>query len=125
MVGVTPGLLDSTPTLALAVAEVLEETAIRIDREGFVQNEFYSPATDRYCTRGMFTQVVLDRYRGHKAQVDGVDIWRAVIEGCDLVLATRFGMGVAKWTDVPGRTKDEVVEALTKTAAELKAGVLV
>lgn len=122
MVGVTPGLLEHTPTLALAVAEVLEEAAVRIDREGFTQRQIYDMTTGKYCTRGMYTQVVLDHYRGWKSTVGGVDIWRALIEACDMVLATRFGKGVAAWTDVPGRTKDEVVEALTKSAAELRAG---
>lgn len=120
MIDVTPALLEQSPTLAKAVAEVLEETARRIERDGFAQRTFWDPNTDRYCTRGHFTQVVLDTYRGSAATVDGVDIWKSVIAGCDMALALHLGQGVAVWNDVPGRTEAEVVEVLTQTAAEVR-----
>lgn len=114
MIDVTPGLLEQSPTLAKAVVEVLDETAKRVRREGFGQRFFWNPDTGKYCTRGHFTQVVLDKYRGVK--VDGLDIWTMVIAGCDMVMTTYLGRGVAAWNDEPGRTEDEVVTALTASA---------
>ena len=119
----TPGLLERTPTLAQAVAEVLDEAAIRIEREGFAQHHFWDAATGLYCTRGTYTQVVLDRYRGRNVQIDGVDLWQAVIEACDLALSSRLGRGVAVWNDEPGRTTDEVVEVLKNTAAGIRVAI--
>lgn len=118
MVDVTPVLLEQSPTLAKAIAEVLEETVRRVEQEGFGQHQFWNPASGKYCTRGHFTQVVLDRYRGMK--VDGVDIWTMVIAGCDMVMSMHLGAGVAVWNDHPGRTKDDVIEALTASAAEAR-----
>lgn len=120
MVHVTPGLLERCPTLAQHVAEALEESAKRIDHEGFTQHQFWDSFTGRYCTRGMITQVVFDRYLGLRGNQE---VWGPVIEACDLVLSTRLGRGVAKWNDEPGRTKDEIVEELTKAAAEVRAGL--
>jgi hypothetical protein len=39
-----------------------------------------------------------------------------------MAMNLHLGRGVAAWNDEPGRTKAEVVEALTKTAAEVRAG---
>lgn len=114
MIDVTPVLLEQSPTLAKAIAEVLEETARRVEREGFAQHAFWDPATGKYCTRGHFTQVVLDRYKGVK--VDGLDIWTAVIAGCDMVMTMQIGRGVAAWNDEPGRTEGEVVQVLIASA---------
>ncbi len=120
MIDVTPALLEQRPTLAKAVAEVLEETARRVEREGFAQRSFWDPDTDQYCTRGHFTQVVLDRFRGGTAVIDDVDLWKSIIAGCDMVLALHVGRGVAAWNDEPGRTEAEVVKALTETAAGVR-----
>ena len=119
MIDVTPVLLEQSPALAKAIAEVLEETAERVVKEGFGQHQFWNPKTGKYCTRGHFTQVVLDRYRGTK--VDGLDIWTMVIAGCDMVMATHLGRGVAVWNDEPGRTREQVVSALTASANEARA----
>jgi len=118
VIDVTPGLLEQSPTLAKAIAEVLEETVERVRRDGFGQHQFWNPATGKYCTRGHFTQVVLDRFRGVK--VDGLDIWTMVIAGCDMVMTGHLGRGVATWNDEPGRTADEVVRALAASAAEAR-----
>ena len=74
--------------------------------------------TGRYCTRGHFTRVALDKY--HLVEDYGFD-WNSVIHGCDMVMTLDLGRGVALWNDEPGRTKDEVVEALTKVAAEVRS----
>lgn len=121
MVDVTSGMLERSHELANAVAAVLEESAERIDRDGFSQGQFWDPETGTYCTRGMFTQVVFERYMGSPV-VGGVDLWKNVIDWCDIVLVAQIGEGVATWNDTPGRTKVEVVETLAKTAAELRAG---
>jgi len=118
VIDVTPGLLEGSPTLAEAIAEVLEETAKRVEREGFGQHQFWNPKTGKYCTRGHFTQVILDRYRGVK--VDGLDIWTMVIAGCDMVMAMHLGRAVSVWNDEPGRSQDEVVLALTASAREAR-----
>lgn len=120
MIDVTPGLLEQSPTLAKAIAEVLEETAQRVQRDGFGQHAFWDPGTGKYCTRGHFTQVVLDRYRGRSLDIDGVDLWKLVIAGCDMVMSLHLGAGVAVWNDHPGRTEEEVVAALTESANEAR-----
>lgn len=121
MVRVTPGLLESCPTLAKAVADVLDESAKRIDRDGFTQNEFWNARTGKYCTRGTITQVVFDRYLGLKGNQF---VWGPVIEACDLVLALRLGRSVSRWNDEPGRTKDEIVTELTTAAAQVRSELL-
>lgn len=120
MIDVTPGLLERSPLLAKAVAEVLEEAAERVRRDGFAQHAFFDPETDQYCTRGQFTQVVLDKYRGQNIVVDGIDIWKSVIAGCDMVMALRLGRGVAAWNDEPGRTEDEVIAELLAGASDAR-----
>ena len=123
MIDVTPGLLERRPRLAKAVAEVLTETAGRVEREGFAQHAFFDGVTGLYCTRGHFTQVVLDKYRGQNILIDGVDLWKSVIAGCDMVLAMHLGQGVATWNDTPGRTKDEIVQVLRNVAASVRLAV--
>ena len=117
MIDVTPGLLEQRPALAEAVAEVLEETAQRVERDGFAQHAFWDPVTGRYCTRGHFTRVALDKYH----LVEDYGFAGSVIHGCDMVMTLDLGRGVALWNDEPGRTKDEVVETLTKVAAKVRS----
>jgi hypothetical protein len=119
----TPAVLDGSPLLVQAMAEVMEESARRIDRRGFAQKMFWDPDTNKYCMRGMITQVVFERYLGLRTFPDGIDVWGAIIDGCDLVLSTQLGTGVAVWNDEPGRTTDEVVRELTKAADECRAKV--
>lgn len=119
MIDVTPGLLEQNPPLAKAVAEVLDETVKRVEQEGFGQHHFWNVTTGKYCTRGHFTQVVLDKFRG--VQVDGADIWTMVIAACDMVLTMHLGRGVATWNDEPGRTEKEVLDALVASADEARA----
>lgn len=123
MIDVTPGLLERRPRLAKAVVEVLTETADRVEREGFAQHAFFDMHTGRYCTRGHFTQVVLDKYRGQSVLIDGVDLWKSVIAACDMALALHLGQGVATWNDMPGRTKTEIVEVLKNVAASVRLAV--
>lgn len=119
MVDVTPVLLEQSPTLAKAVAEVLEETVKRVEQDGFGQRDFWNPDTGKYCTRGHYTQVVLDKYLGMK--IDGRDIWTMIIAACDMVMSMHLGQGVAVWNDKPGRTQEDVVTALTASASEARA----
>ena len=120
MVDVATWLLERKTALQIAVAEVLEESAVRIDRDGFAQSEFWDAETGLYCTRGMFTQVVFERYMG---QSDAADLWKAIIDRCDLVLMDRLQQPVTTWNDASGRTKAEVVTMLRTTATELLRGL--
>lgn len=115
MIDVTPGLLERKPELVKAVVEVLEETARRIETDGFAQHAFWDPDTGLYCTRGHFTRIAFDNY------MDGSADWKSVIWGCDMVMATYLGRGVAAWNDEPGRTEGEVIDALTTVAAKVRA----
>jgi hypothetical protein len=119
VIDVTPGLLERSPMLSKAVSDVLELTAERVERDGFGQYAMWDSVTGAYCTRGHYTQVVFEKFKGVK--VEGFDVWKLVIDACEMVLTDHLGKGVAKWNDEPGRTKEEVVEALTKTAAEVRA----
>lgn len=117
MIDVTPGLLERSPLLSMAVVDVLEETAQRVDREGFAQHAFWDPATGMYCTRGHFTRIAFDKYMDPDLGVD----WKSLIAGCDMVMTGHLGRGVAVWNDEPGRTKEEVIAALTTVAAKVRA----
>jgi hypothetical protein len=119
VIDVTPELLERTPLLANAVADVLEESAKRVERDGFAQGFFWDVVTGKYCTRGHYTQVVLDKYRSFD-QIDGVDIWKSVIAACDMVMTMHLNRGVASWNDIPGRTDAEVVAALRASSAEAR-----
>jgi hypothetical protein len=105
--------------LARAVAEVLEEAVTRVERRGFCQGEFWNRAADMYCTRGHFTQAALDLF-GHGKSVAGIESWTTIIVGCDMVMSCHLGRDVAVWNDEPGRTADEVVAALSASAADAR-----
>lgn len=104
--------------LAAAVAEVLDLSAKRIEQDGFAQHVWWDENTGAYCSRGTYTQVVLDRYEGTTLAGQ----WTGIIDGCELAMWTHLGMGVAVWNDKPERTQDEVVVAFQKAAAEVRAG---
>lgn len=98
-------------------AKVLAAAGDRIERCGFGQGAFFNNVTGLYCTVGAITMAA-------QALIPGRGNWEfcgEVIDRAVYTVSLRVGNVAALWNDVPGRTQDEVVDALRGSARELLA----
>jgi hypothetical protein len=95
-------------------ADILEKAAEKV-RASWCQNVGSRVIGDAF---GVCAVISLDRARGTDA--NGKKINFGAFQDAWEALAQHVGGGVIEWNDTPGRTQDEVVEALLQAAKKLR-----
>lgn len=114
------GYMDQLPELT---AQMFEDAVEHIKAHGWIQGEDVV-STGQVCAQGAFglwTSHKLDGFKVNNYDSTRAEIFRARMEEImDLMgIDPKFG-SVVSWNDTDGRTKDEVIDALTLAAKKLR-----
>ncbi|MFI0031308.1 hypothetical protein ACH4M8_18650 [Streptomyces albidoflavus] len=114
--------MNTSPSNATKVADLLERAAAHIDRVGWAQGDWYEetpdlqPKDSPVCADGALTVAAYGEPRG--AGVHRKPDEFALHSAAVTVLIRHIGEGLIDWNDAEDRTKEQVVGAMRAAAAE-------
>ncbi|MFF5615427.1 hypothetical protein ACFY7B_21145 [Streptomyces albidoflavus] len=119
--------MNTSPSNATKVADLLERAADHIDRVGWAQGDWYEetpglqPKDCPACADGALAVAAYGRPRGAGAHrtPDQVALYAAAMTA----LSRHIGDGLIAWNDDEARTKEQVVGAMRSAAAEQRKQV--
>ncbi|MFH8744937.1 hypothetical protein ACH4GG_27470 [Streptomyces albidoflavus] len=113
--------MNTSPSNATKVADLLERAAAHIDRVGWTQGDWHEetpglqPKDSPACADGALSVVAYGRPCGAGARTpDQFALHSAAVTA----LIRHIGAGLIDWNDAEGRTKEQVVGAMRAAAAE-------